>query len=156
LGKVIVMPETSHSQDPSGDGSSAEKLAEISRQIDGLRASLNEKIDRVVDGRKAINVDYALGALQASLTLLGRKVASDGEKIDRVLQWFSNVPNLEKNVEKIMSDLNQLGHERVAKLEAKAGTIKTLAWIAVSVAGAAVTLLIFFLHFLEKHIQFKP
>jgi hypothetical protein len=150
-----MMPDVSESAKGGGEDS---KLAEISQKLETLQASitsLGERID-LPDGRKVLNVDHTLGVLEASVTSLERARASQGERIEELLQWVSNVPNLEKNVEKIMTDLNQLGQKRVAKLEAHADTAKMLGWVAISVTGAAVTLLVYFLRFLEAHVVFKP
>jgi hypothetical protein len=142
------------------------KVAEISLRVEALQTSvsnlevttksLSEKIERLAEGRKVVNVDHTLGGLEVSVANLDRRTAAHDETIDQLLQWNSTVPNLEENVEKIMNDLNQLGQKRVAKLEGRAGTVKTLGWVAISVTGAAVTLLVYFLRFLEAHVVFKP
>jgi hypothetical protein len=158
-----MMADAFQSANLGGEGSN---LAEVSRRLEGLQASVNsleatvksltEKIERLADGRKTINVDHTLGQLEASVSSLDRRAAAHDETISQLLQWNSAVPNLEKNVDKVITDLNQLGQKRVAKLEGFVGTIKTLGWIAISVTGAAGALLVYFLHFLEAHVVFKP
>jgi uncharacterized coiled-coil protein SlyX len=141
------------------DGVENSNLAAISRKLESLQASitsLGERMDRLTDGRKVLNVDHTLGGLEASVANLDRRTAAHEETIDQLLQWNSTVPTLEKNVDKTMSDLNQLGQKRVAKLEGLVGTAKTVGGITVALTIAGITFLIYLLQFLEKHVVFKP
>jgi predicted PurR-regulated permease PerM len=94
--------------------------------------------------------------LEALVSSLDRRTAANDEMINQLLQWSSTVPNLEKNVDKIMNDLNQLGQKRVAKLESFVGTAKTLGSVAIALGTAGIAFFVYLLHFLEAHVVFKP
>lgn len=149
-----MMHDVSHSQ-----GGGDDPLAAISRRLDSLQTSLTslaERIDRLAEGRQTLNVDHTLGALEARVANLDRERERQGERIEQLLQWNSTVPTLERNVETIMTDLNQLGQRRVGRLEGLVGTAKTIGTGAVALTVAGVAFVVYLLQFLEKHVQFKP
>ncbi len=142
-----------------GGGEEDPNLASISRKLESLQASITslaERIDRSTEGRRVLNVDHTLGALEASVASLERARTTQGETIEELLQWNSTVPSLEKNIDKTMNDLNQLGQKRVAKLEGLMDTVRTLGGIAVALTVAGVAFVIYLLQFIEKHVVFKP
>jgi hypothetical protein len=144
-------------------------LAEISRKLEGLLASLNnleatikaqgEKIESrlqgleksgassqptepLVDVNRLVHISHTEGTLQTSVANLDHRISAHGERIEQLLQWASIVPYLEKELDKNTNDLNKLGQKRVAKLENLAHTVKTIAW-AIATLGSG--LLVWFL-----------
>jgi len=140
--------------------SSTEKIQELTRKTDeaAMRIpAIESKLDKHIT---AIESKLDKHVTDTNAEELSRKTNEAAVLIPAIESKLDkHIADTKEKIENQATALNQLGQMRVAKLEARSGTMKTIIWILVGISGAVVgaaAILISFFHFLEAHVVFKP
>lgn len=101
-----------------------------------------------------------LGEARSAIRVLEDARKTHDKRIVRLMMGTTRIGTVVSGLKRMSAqhanDLNQLGQKRVTRLESLVGTAKALGWIAIALTSAGITVLVFFLHFLDAHIVFKP
>jgi hypothetical protein len=137
---------------------------DIYQSIGGLKTAVSylqdvtksniEKIDHLSHSFLAIpGLERAVGQNAKDLNEVGRRHDKNLHELEMRLE--QDVNELGRQLGKDVNELATRHDNKIHELEKFDHTTQTIGWVAISLAGVAVTVLGYFLHFLASHIVFK-
>jgi organic radical activating enzyme len=125
----------------------------LDKHITVIESKLDKHITDTNTEELTRKTDEAALRIPAIESTLDKRITAVENKLDK------HVSDTKEDIKEQSTALNQLGQKRVAVLEARSSTIKTIVWLLLGISGtvgAGVALLISVIHFLEAHVVFKP